>query len=74
MMQQQFLTLDDIKEGNNIDMVEYAGKVSKLCYLQFPSCGDWCIRNDFANFTDLHSLQKFYFQHLNLLVYLLLCD
>lgn len=28
-MQQQFLTLDDIKEGNNIDMVEYAGQVSK---------------------------------------------
>ena len=28
-MQQEFLTLDDIKEGNNIDMVEYAGQVSK---------------------------------------------
>ena len=30
IMQQQFLTLDDIKESNNIDMVEYAGKVGKF--------------------------------------------
>ena len=40
-MQQQFLTLDDIKEGNNIDMVEYAGKVSK--WKEFKYLTIFCI-------------------------------